>query len=237
LKLALRPTIPARERYYANSRTARRGNPPLRQTGSTAGPVFCGAADPAFVGFVVSRVESGALVAGCERLKDPLDALAGRRAIDQSVLGHPLVGLEDRTVPTQQSTPGSWPRWRRGSGERTDPRRWSPATIVTATATTRRRGELAGVASSEHARSRALSRREVLGRPSAWQLPIRHPMTTAVGSRLMVQRTEAPRACGIGTMDLVRPLGMAGIRCAVVARAAILLDRRLHRGRRRRVRG
>lgn len=87
----------------------------------------------------------------------------------------------------------------------------------------------------------------------------------------MVQRTEAPRACVIGTMDLVRPLGMAGIRCAVAARAAgdagvpvprslrwaltceaksgmslddpvpvvrgalILLDRRLHRGRRRRV--
>lgn len=87
----------------------------------------------------------------------------------------------------------------------------------------------------------------------------------------MVQRPEAPRACGIGTMNLVRPLGMAGIRCAVVARAArdagvpfprslrwaltcdaksgmslddpvpvvrgplILLDRRLHRRRRRRV--
>lgn len=87
----------------------------------------------------------------------------------------------------------------------------------------------------------------------------------------MVQHTEAPRACGVGTIDLVRPLGMAGIRCAVVARAArdagvpfprslrwaltceaksgmslddpvpvvrgplILLNRRLHRGRRRRV--
>jgi hypothetical protein len=33
-------TIPARERFYANTRPARRGNAPLRQTGSTAGPVF-----------------------------------------------------------------------------------------------------------------------------------------------------------------------------------------------------
>jgi hypothetical protein len=40
LKLALRPTVPARERYYANPRPARRGNAPLRQTGSTVGPVF-----------------------------------------------------------------------------------------------------------------------------------------------------------------------------------------------------
>jgi hypothetical protein len=44
LKLALRPTIPARERFYANTRTARRGNAPLRQTGSTAGSVFFGEA-------------------------------------------------------------------------------------------------------------------------------------------------------------------------------------------------
>ena len=44
MKLALRPTVPARERYYANPRPARRGNAPLRQTGSTVGPVFCGAA-------------------------------------------------------------------------------------------------------------------------------------------------------------------------------------------------
>src|SRR5438552_14967871 len=29
---------------------------------------------------------------------------------------------------------------------------------------------------------------------------------------------QAPLACVIGTMDLVRPLGLAGIRCAVVAR-------------------
>ena len=40
MKLALRPTIPARERFYANTRPARRGNAPLRQTGSTAGPVL-----------------------------------------------------------------------------------------------------------------------------------------------------------------------------------------------------
>jgi hypothetical protein len=33
LKLALRPTIPARERYYANPRPARRGNAPLRHRG------------------------------------------------------------------------------------------------------------------------------------------------------------------------------------------------------------
>jgi hypothetical protein len=37
LKLALRPTVPARERFYANPRPARRGNAPLRQTGSTVG--------------------------------------------------------------------------------------------------------------------------------------------------------------------------------------------------------
>ena len=40
MKLALRPTIPARERFYADTRPARRGNAPLRQTGSTAGPVL-----------------------------------------------------------------------------------------------------------------------------------------------------------------------------------------------------
>jgi hypothetical protein len=39
LRLALRPTISARERFYADTRSARRGNAPLRQTGSTAGPV------------------------------------------------------------------------------------------------------------------------------------------------------------------------------------------------------
>jgi hypothetical protein len=40
LRLALRPTIPARERFYADTRFARRGNAPSRQTGSTgAGPV------------------------------------------------------------------------------------------------------------------------------------------------------------------------------------------------------
>jgi D-aspartate ligase len=33
----------------------------------------------------------------------------------------------------------------------------------------------------------------------------------------MSSRHEAPLACVIGTMDVVRPLGMAGIRCAVVA--------------------
>ena len=38
-RLALRPTIPARERFYADTRLARRGNAPLRQTGSTAGLV------------------------------------------------------------------------------------------------------------------------------------------------------------------------------------------------------
>ena len=38
-RLALRPTIPARERFYANTRLARRGNAPSRQTGSTAGLV------------------------------------------------------------------------------------------------------------------------------------------------------------------------------------------------------
>src|SRR3954451_102121 len=45
LRLALRPTISARERFYADSRSARRGNAPLRQTGSTAGPALylCGA--------------------------------------------------------------------------------------------------------------------------------------------------------------------------------------------------
>jgi hypothetical protein len=37
LKLALRPTIPARERYYANPRPARRGNAPLRQRGRLRG--------------------------------------------------------------------------------------------------------------------------------------------------------------------------------------------------------
>jgi hypothetical protein len=31
--------IPARERFYADLRPARRGNAPLRQTGSTVGPV------------------------------------------------------------------------------------------------------------------------------------------------------------------------------------------------------
>src|SRR5215213_8946121 len=40
LRLALRPTISARERFYADTRSARRGNAPLRQTGSTAGPVL-----------------------------------------------------------------------------------------------------------------------------------------------------------------------------------------------------
>ena len=40
-RLALRPTIPARERFYADTRFARRGNAPLRQTGSTVGPVAC----------------------------------------------------------------------------------------------------------------------------------------------------------------------------------------------------
>src|SRR5688500_7376844 len=39
-RLALRPTIPARERFYADTRLARRGNAPLRQTGSTAGLVL-----------------------------------------------------------------------------------------------------------------------------------------------------------------------------------------------------
>jgi hypothetical protein len=38
-RLAPRPTIPARERFYADTRPARRGNAPLRQTGSTVGPV------------------------------------------------------------------------------------------------------------------------------------------------------------------------------------------------------
>jgi hypothetical protein len=38
-RLALRPKIPARERFYADTRPARRGNAPLRQTGSTVGPV------------------------------------------------------------------------------------------------------------------------------------------------------------------------------------------------------
>jgi hypothetical protein len=39
VRLALRPTISARERFYADTRSARRGNAPSRQTGSTAGPV------------------------------------------------------------------------------------------------------------------------------------------------------------------------------------------------------
>jgi hypothetical protein len=39
-RLALRPTIPARERFYADTRLARRGNAPSRQTGSTAGLVL-----------------------------------------------------------------------------------------------------------------------------------------------------------------------------------------------------
>jgi hypothetical protein len=37
LKLALRPTVPARERYHANPRPARRGNAPLRQRGRLRG--------------------------------------------------------------------------------------------------------------------------------------------------------------------------------------------------------
>src|SRR4051794_7397798 len=37
---ALRPIISARERFYADTRSARRGNAPLRQTGSIAGPVL-----------------------------------------------------------------------------------------------------------------------------------------------------------------------------------------------------
>ena len=37
LELALRPTIPARERYYANPRPARRGDAPLRQRGRLRG--------------------------------------------------------------------------------------------------------------------------------------------------------------------------------------------------------
>jgi hypothetical protein len=52
----------------------------------------------------------------------------------------------------------------------------------------------------------------------------------------MVQRPEAPRACGIGTMNLVRPIGMSlDDPVPVVQGPLILLDRRLHRGRRRRV--
>jgi hypothetical protein len=38
-ELPLRPTISARGRFYADTRPARRGNAPLRQTRSTAGPV------------------------------------------------------------------------------------------------------------------------------------------------------------------------------------------------------
>lgn len=37
MKLALRPTAPARERYHANPRPARRGNAPLRQRGRLRG--------------------------------------------------------------------------------------------------------------------------------------------------------------------------------------------------------
>src|SRR5215207_7710256 len=50
-RLALRPTIPARERFYADTRLARRGNAPLRQTGSTVGPVpyLSGATTPRVV--------------------------------------------------------------------------------------------------------------------------------------------------------------------------------------------
>jgi hypothetical protein len=194
LQLALRPTVPARERYYANPRPARRGNAPLRQRdrlrgqcsaerltpralplvlgrafrrarqvgteldrsrprtrsgacahscelvsasapvrrpraqawarrrrpvsvrcrqsasmrcGSRGAPARRGVFVPTCIhaigsrssAFVVRRVEPGARVAGRERLQDPLDALPGRRALDQSVLGHALLGLEGRAVP------------------------------------------------------------------------------------------------------------------------------------------
>jgi hypothetical protein len=52
----------------------------------------------------------------------------------------------------------------------------------------------------------------------------------------MVQRPEAPRAYGIGTMNLVGRLGMSlDDPVPVVRGPLILLDRRMHRGRRRRV--
>ena len=102
MKLALRPTVPARERYYANPRPARRGNAPLRQTGSTAGPVFCGAAYAASDGArarasVQARIVSSAW-SRCGSGAHA-DALPGRGALDQSVLGHALLGLEGRAVP------------------------------------------------------------------------------------------------------------------------------------------
>jgi hypothetical protein len=71
-RLALRPNVPACERFYADTGRARRGNAPLRQAGSTVGPVphFGGAATPRVVSPGKHPSESAVRRHGHERLSD-----------------------------------------------------------------------------------------------------------------------------------------------------------------------
>jgi hypothetical protein len=145
LKLALRPTVPARERYHANPRPARRGNAPLRQTGSTAGPVFCraayGASGAARLGRACTRAGEDRQV-GIE--PDPMHATNAKRC------QRPFM----RAAATVRSRLASWAK----TGERsmsTERHRCGVATRLLALQARRvsvcpRAGQISGRAAEAH---------------------------------------------------------------------------------------
>src|SRR5687768_11671632 len=137
-RLALRPTIPARERFYADTRLARRGNAPLRQTGSTAGLVL------------FSKQSSSAALVLYPIVPSRSNRLAGtRQEIQRSVAGRAndhLPGVQARallysaptgassrasTRPESRPSPGSrsrgGPHGRQEGGEASPPRKQGSA--------------------------------------------------------------------------------------------------------------
>ena len=67
------------ERFYADTRSARRGNAPLRQTGSTAGPVLYLRFVPPRTGFRRATAAADAYCAGAERASTSHHVVARQR--------------------------------------------------------------------------------------------------------------------------------------------------------------
>jgi hypothetical protein len=110
LKLALRPTAPARERYHANPRPARRGNAPLRQRGRvrglcsaerpTARAVRPGSGERASELARIVRSASSRTDAGHEREAVPAPSMRAAAIVRSSLASRAMTG--ERSMPTER---------------------------------------------------------------------------------------------------------------------------------------